>query len=75
MEWMTEMDPVAWILDYQLVFLILVYEPRYTGLGLEPHWLAQDSQDLAMVDSAEFPFVGSIGSLSQLRLELACHGF
>ena len=78
MEWMTEMDPVAWILDYQLVSPILVYEPSDTGLGLEPRWLAQDSQDLAMVDPVEFPsvsLVGSIGSLSQLRLEPACRGF
>jgi len=31
---------MAWILDYQLVFLISLYEPSYTSLGLEPHWLA-----------------------------------
>ena len=40
MERTIELGLVAWILDYQLVFLILMYEPSYTGLGLEPHWLA-----------------------------------
>jgi len=30
MEWTTKMGHVAWILDYQLVSLILVYEPSYT---------------------------------------------
>jgi len=36
MEWMFELGPVAWILDYQLVSLTLMYEPSYTGLILEP---------------------------------------
>ena len=35
-----ELGPVAWILDYQLVSLTSTYEPSYTGLRLEPHWLA-----------------------------------
>ena len=78
MEWMTEMGPVAWIRDYQLVSLILAYEPSYSGFGLEPHWLAQDSQGLAMVDLVEFPFVflvESVASLSQSRLEPVRRGF
>ena len=38
--WTTGMGPVAWIRDYQLVSLILVYEPSYSDFGLELHWLA-----------------------------------
>ena len=77
-EWTIELGPVAWILNYQLVSLILAYESSYTGLGLEPHWLAQDSQGLAMVDFVEFPFVfliDLVASPSKSRLEPVCRGF
>ena len=40
MEWTIELGPVALILDYQLIFLISIYELSNTGLGLEPYWLA-----------------------------------